>query len=538
MKPQIRQILFRSICVICVICGFAQSQTLSDKSATATITGKVTIKGEGVAGIVVGLNNLIQDEVRSSRNRTTTDEDGNYRLTNIQPGRYEVIVASPTHVPTPGTNTRKPLIINKGETVENIDFALVRGGVITGRVTDSEGRPVIEIEVSISPVEMTYNPTMRSGVLTDDRGVYRAFGLPPGKYKVFAGHEDRNTFGNSWLRASLKLTYHPAVSDASQAPIIEVTEDSETANVDITMGRGSVKYTASGRIVDGETGKPLGGVRYGIYRFEGKGGSSTSGQMANSEGEFRVPNLTPGKYAVTAQSASDGDWQVEPVYFEVVDEDVTGLIVKTSKGGSASGVIVLEGGDSRAIPNPEKTIISAQVMFDRQFREGFRRGKVNADGSFRIDGLPAGRLSLYFSSVDNRFQLVRVERDGIPQAQGMEIKNLEQVTGLRVVVSYANGTIRGVIKFPTGSLPAEARLSAMLKRTGDDPNNSFINAAEVDSRGQFIFERVLPGNYEVTATVYYPGPPTGPTPKIPPATQQVVVTNGNVSNVTLTLTPE
>ena len=516
---------------------FAQSQTASDKSATATITGKVTIKGEGVAGIVVGLNNLIQDEVRPSRNRTTTDDDGKYRLTNVQPGRYEIIVASPTHVPTPGTNTRKPLIINKGETVENIDFALVRGGVITGRVTDSDGRPVIEIEVSFSPVEMTYNPPMRSGVLTDDRGVYRAFGLPPGKYKVFAGHEDRNTFGNSWIRASLRQTYHPAVSDALQADIIEVTEGSETANVDITMGRGKVRYTASGRIVDGETGRPLGGVRYGIYRFEGKGGSSTSGQVATSDGEFRVPNLTPGKYAVTVQPES-GDWQAEPVYFEVVDEDVTGLIVQSSKGGSASGVIVLEGGDTRVIPNPEKTFISAQVMFDRQFREGFRRGKVNADGSFRIDGLPAGRLNLYFSSVDNRFQLVRVERDGIPQAQGMEIKEREQVTGLRVVVSYANGTIRGVVKFPTGLLPAEARLSAMLKRIGDDPGISFVNGAEVDSRGQFIFEGVLPGNYEVTATVYYPGPPTGPTPRIPQATQQVVVTNGNVSNVTLTLTPE
>jgi len=32
--------------------------------------------------------------------------------------------------------------IAEGETVEEIDFTLVRGGVITGRVTDVDGTPL------------------------------------------------------------------------------------------------------------------------------------------------------------------------------------------------------------------------------------------------------------------------------------------------------------------------------------------------------------------------------------------------------------
>jgi hypothetical protein len=107
----------------------AQSQSAVDKAATSTISGKVTVAGKGVSGVVVGLiiSDHFRSNVRRTRFRATTDEDGNYRLTSVPPGTYDVIPASPIYVASDG---RKSLVVGKNETVENIDIALERGGVM------------------------------------------------------------------------------------------------------------------------------------------------------------------------------------------------------------------------------------------------------------------------------------------------------------------------------------------------------------------------------------------------------------------------
>src|SRR5688572_1732874 len=65
----------------------ARSQSAVDKATTSTISGKVTVGGKGLPGVVVGL--VISDEYRSNfrptRFRSTTDEEGNYRIANVPP---------------------------------------------------------------------------------------------------------------------------------------------------------------------------------------------------------------------------------------------------------------------------------------------------------------------------------------------------------------------------------------------------------------------------------------------------------------------
>ena len=45
------------------------------------------------------------------------------------------------------------IVVAAGESVDGIDFALVGGGVITGRVTDSDGRPLIEERLNLIPAD-------------------------------------------------------------------------------------------------------------------------------------------------------------------------------------------------------------------------------------------------------------------------------------------------------------------------------------------------------------------------------------------------
>lgn len=517
------------IFLIFAIVTNARSQNGPEKRPGATFTGKITIKGKGAPRIAVGLL-LIDDSMhRSTRYRAITDDEGNYRITNVGPGKYRIVVVAPGFI-VPASYTDKTFLITKNETVETVDFALMRGGVITGRVTDSSGRPVIEEEISIAPVEPGQQYTGFSQQRrTDDRGIYRIIGVSPGKYRVAAGQPEHD-FG---ARAGgYSQTFHPAEADASKATIIEVTEGGVTANVDITLPDPIVYYSAFGRIIDGDTGQPLANISYGVQKFGDRFTSSlTTSAVSNKDGEFKLENLSQGKYAVFAEVPPDSDYRIDSVQFDVIDQDVTGLIVKTTRGASLSGTLVLEGIDDKTVHEKLREVrVSTYSATDTYTRTSTQSGTVNADGSFRIGGLRAGVVN--FGLGMKRLQIVRVERAGAVQPQGVEVKDREQVSGLRLIANYANASIQGVVKLDTGSLPANALAQVSVKRLGELPS-PFSNSggsAQVDAHGQFLIEELLPGTYEVMA-VYA----TDPRSNWRRATQQVVVTSGAVANVTLTI---
>ena len=508
----------------------AQSQSAVDKTQNSSISGKVTFKGKGISGIAVGLQ--IRETMRSenTRLRAVTDDEGKYRIANVPPGSYDVIVSAVLYV---ATTTRQSLIVGKSEAVENVDFALTRGGVITGKVTDSEGRPLIEEEVQIVAANKD-SANFSQSIRTDDRGIYRAFAIPPGKYTVYAGKEEYNSFGGPWDRAGYQRAFYSDGPDAAKPTAIEVSEGSEATNIDITLTRSLVKYSAYGRVVDGETGQPMPNVRYGAQMFvnENNSYSSTYGVVTNKDGEFRLDNLSPGKYAVYVEPPGDADWGAAAARFEVVDQDVEDLVVKTYKGGSASGVIVFEGGEIKTI---QASLAKAQIYAHVSTQPGRRSNSatVKPDGSFQLRGLGGGLLQLWIS-LPERVQIVRIERDGVAYSRGVPIKEHEHITGLRIVLNRADGTIRGVVKLETGAPPAGAQFYVSLKRLGEDNSYSTYEGVQVDARGQFMASGLLPGTYELNAAIAS-GEVNSRTPR---ATQQVVVSNGSVTNVELTLQPQ
>jgi protocatechuate 3,4-dioxygenase beta subunit len=340
--------------IACILLIFAvvidaRSQSGPEKRQGATFSGKVTIKGKGAPGITVGLIRIEESSQQPTGQRALTDDQGNYRITNVGPGKYVLTVAAPGLIPASGSDGNKTFLISKSEAVENVDFALARGGVITGKVTDTGGRPLIEEYISLVPVDYGNGSFryMPSNTRTDDRGIYRLFGVPPGKYRIAAGQE--NNFGSRG--GGYRRVFHPAAEEASQATIIEVSEGSEATDVDITLPELIVNYSAYGRIIDGDTGQPVANVSYGVQKYlsEGSTVSLSTGAFSSKDGEFKFDNLSPGKYAVFVEVPPNSDWRSDYLRFEVIDQDVTGLIVKTTKGASASGVIVLEGTDDKTI---------------------------------------------------------------------------------------------------------------------------------------------------------------------------------------------
>src|ERR1041385_9234310 len=143
----------------------AQTQTTSEKVATASISGKVTIKDKAAAGVVVVANE--PNEGRNwmrGRYRTKTDQTGSYRIANLPAGTYEISAVTPSLVPQ---NELNSLVISEGDSIEDVNLSLAPGGVITGKITDAEGQRIIGLSVSVMPSDNQL--PMRMGLMMMER---------------------------------------------------------------------------------------------------------------------------------------------------------------------------------------------------------------------------------------------------------------------------------------------------------------------------------------------------------------------------------
>lgn len=522
---------------------FAQSTAPTGKLPRGTISGRVTIKDKAAAGIVVGVRKANRSSPFTNEpfTKTNTDQDGNYRITNLPAGSYEVVPSAPAFVLGGVTNIkRKNVIIGEDETIEDINFALVRGGVITGRVTDGDGRPAIQQGVQLYRIEIgTAQPqgqqqlSAAHATTTDDRGIYRAYGLTPGRYKVAAGKGEEPFQGpGAPSRFIYAQVFYPDATDQGKATILEVTEGSEVKDIDIVLGRALQTFSVSGRVVD-DKNVPVPNLRFGLQRGSGEGLEFVNSMgLSNSQGDFIVEGLIPGKYGIYLFPSPNDEMRLQDVGFDIVDQDLSGITIKLSRGGSLSGSVVIETEDKSALANLSKLHLRAFVAMGTGFG-GMSQSPVSPDGSFRLPGLPGGTINVFLSSSSGMsslpgYQITRIERDGVALPRNIELKEGEDLTGLRIVVAYGTAVVRGVVKLENGTLPEGARIFVRLTKPGD--NTSFGRPASADARGQFVLEGVAPGHYELSAQLFTPGTTVTKTAK-----RDVTVVDGVTTETVITL---
>jgi len=472
--------------------------------------------------------------------RARTDRSGKYRINGLAAGRYSITATAPGF----GLFNDLPhqvLKINEGENVENLDFELKRGGAITGRVTDSNNRPLVGVKVGLmrsyeggrAAPPAIFTPQMGS---TDERGIYRFYGLPEGRYLVNVG--DSPALGSLVMRrpsnSYLPRTFHPNVTEQSKAKVIEVSEGSEISDIDIAVTEARKTYNIYGRVVSAESGEPVAGVElscgYLSENLPGVRGITNwgpPGQYSDAKGEFRLQGLLPGKIMLYARLGLGSEVYSEVEALEIRESDIHEVEIKVRQGGSISGVIVIEGTSDPALLSKvsELELLSA-VITKELGPPTLSRTPANTDGSFRIKGLRPGkvRISMGQHSTSRRFSVLRIERDGVAMSEYdlIEIGQGENISGLRVVVGYAGSAIQGEVKIVGGTLPANQSLYVNAKYLGDPRSIPIL--AETDARRRFVFENLLPGEYELTISpIHGPQVETPFSTAIPRVRQRVVV---------------
>jgi protocatechuate 3,4-dioxygenase beta subunit len=528
--------------------AFCLAQTPAKEPAS--VSGHVTIAGKSAAGVTVVATASSTFFDAKTVAKATTDDEGNYKLTGLAPGPLKIFPLSKAFiVKTTGDEYKRPeqsINVGEGEAATKVDFELVRGGVVTGRITDADGRPVIGERVAVVleghsglGAQMAMLEGHRN--LTDDRGIYRIYGLGPGNYKVSVGQaaSDGGVTVMGMGGSQYVKTFYPGVQEEAKAALIEVKEGSEAKSIDIMVNKPGSGFAVAGRVIDADSGQPVPNLYIGHSSVDEEGhvmsGMNFTGSQSDANGKFRMEGLRPGRYAVyTFAVQTDNTSYSEPVPFEITNGDVTGIEVKIRRGASLSGVAALEN-SADAAPGVLQTLSLYAYSERKGGAPSFSRGGIAADGSFQFGGLAPGKVRIGvtgFPSPPKGLTLERTELDGVEQKEGIEVTAGQKLSGVRLVFSYGTGSVRGEVKVE-GEL-APVLVQVVIRSATGDPRG-FTRTTSLDERYHFVVENIPPGSYELVVQIrkgLRDDESVGPVELLK---QVVTVTNGAEVKVNLTV---
>jgi protocatechuate 3,4-dioxygenase beta subunit len=330
-----------------------------------------------------------------------TDDEGAFAFRDLPPGRYALTASRPGFVRmTYGARRHdRPGIavaVSDGQTVAGLKLLLPRGGVITGLVTDSRGRParganVLALQPGLQNFERTLAPARTAQAagaqitaVTDERGEYRLFGLPAGLYAVQARGR---VVGNP--RTTLQsVFFHPSTVDPDEAAMVSVRPAEERQGIDIMLGE-----VPTAEIRGTVTGAPPGAP--GAYLFLVPGGSSLTNVTADAAGRFAFTSVPPGDYTVAARLPNSTSKPTEALWgrtaVSVHGQNLEGLFIGLRPGTSIGGRLNIEGA---GVTGADLKGLGLILRSQPPWRSEVLEARVAADGRFVIDAVTPGRYRM------------------------------------------------------------------------------------------------------------------------------------------------
>jgi len=374
---------------------------------TATISGKVFVDGPTKQPARRVRVTLTDPSRIFPGQTTTTDDAGAFAFQNLPAGRFEIQAFKAGYLRGSygaGRPERAgtPIVIKAGEAIGNLAVTIARGGVITGVVRDVRGKPIPGVAVRV--LKFGFNgltgerslgsPSGGSSPTTDDRGEYRAYGLPPGSYLVLAtpggsgragdpSVNDIRPLTSAELQQALRAArgagpnatpaplpptstaarvnyapvFHPGVTDIAAAATVSLGLSEERGGADITI-QFVPTATISGRITDPSGVLPQ-TLRITLApagpNTEMLAGAGIRGAVATPrpDGTYVFGGVAPGTYTVKANSGPAGGgrglavpstapsmWAAATIAVSGQDLDVP---LTLQRGVSINGRVVFEG---------------------------------------------------------------------------------------------------------------------------------------------------------------------------------------------------
>jgi len=517
----------------------------SARAATATpastgrLSGRV-VTGDGGRPVKRARVFISAAELPGGRGMLT-DDNGAFDFSDLPAGRYTITASKNGFIQLSYGQRRPlqagtPLQLLDGQQLRGLDFALPRGGVISGRVSDEtgDGMPGVAVQVMRYAYQQGNRQLVPAGQgQTDDRGVYRVWGLNPGDYYVSAvarpdgfaggraaanavadltGRGGRGGRGNGRGAGGASAgdeqdqlmyapTYYPGVGSAAEARPVTLGVSQELVGIDFNL---QLVLTArvSGHVENGDGSW----TAQGNVNLTPQGGSrinagNNMGGRIGWDGQFSIANVPPGSYTLRARN-NDRD---TPLYasqpLSVGSGDVGNVVVVLQKGGSLSGSLVFQPG-STAAPND-----LTQVRVVAQSTDPFDNigptpnSRVNKDGTFTLDGVSVGDHLIRAAGGGGMrgWNLKSVAVDGRDVTDTpISIRSNQRINNVVVTFTDKVNEINGSVTDVQGNAVTEYTVLAFSTNASVwRPNSRQIATARPDQTGMFKIRNLPAGDYYV-----------------------------------------
>jgi protocatechuate 3,4-dioxygenase beta subunit len=521
--------------------------------AARTIRGRVVDEaGQPIANAQVWMTTY---GARFRNTTTETDADGNFTFENVSPGVYMLQSNAPTYAPPAPSNTPRALY-RPGDTAL---LQMIKGGVITGKVTDQNGEPLVEISVHAVRVRDLDNKTtdaeqvsisdLLKTTMTDDRGIYRIYGLLPGVYVVQA--DGRGLFSQSVSAfADNAPTFYPS-SPRDTAQEVVVRGGQETSGIDIWF-RGEKGHSIGGKVIAANVAGRIDSVTIWLRESATRAAQAITNiyPFVEKSGKFAFDGVGDGEYEIVVTGYDNSSRrEVAAASQKVIvrGADISGLTINLAPIPTIAGRVLIVRDEqvektlktkNAACPQPKpsafvETIITArasQIKDDGNAKQEASRRQIVRDavpdkrGEFTLNNMEAGEYRLSVNVRDESLWVRRLARTierktsngktAQTQTQTIDLARErialnagEQITNVFAELAAGAAALRGRIvkdakddESKDGSrssftVPAGARvyLAPMEKERADDALR--YAAARVRDDNSFTFAHLAPGKY-------------------------------------------
>lgn len=498
--------------------------TQAPPPASARIAGIVT-KEPGSEAVKKAVIELIAESQAEGGNYTAlTVADGSFQIEAIIPGRYHLFVERTGYLEVEKRRPRvegRVLTLSAGQELKDLAIHLQAAAVVTGRVTDEDGDPMADAQVSVLRQTFLSGHSRWEQVgaeRTNDLGDYRVAGLAAGNYFVsvapppdFKSLIDSSGYADSprgpasdKVPTSYQTTYYPGTRDRSEAVPIRLRPGDEFP-VNFSLAP-SPTMTVRGSVV----GLPPGATA-SIMLQSHDANMILSGAEMRKDGTFEVRDVSPGAYTIVA-TVEDAPvpmsaWQS----LQVSSGSLEGIRLVPQPGVTVGGHVRFTASAAQSANGPfdlgqlflnlRPADRDNEMPDTSSINEGFSSlAHVNANGNVEWQNVPVGRyyVELGANASANSEWFLKSAVSGSFDVNEAGITVGGTTATLDLVVSANGAIVEGVATDSKGEPVAGALVVAVPEPRLRSRTDRFRNV-HADQTGRFSLCGLPPGNYTVFA---------------------------------------
>jgi hypothetical protein len=487
----------------------APVQAAPPAAGTAQISGVIKSSSDdsavGRARVIAASDALPEARV------TISAADGKYALTELPAGSYTVTVTRTGYAPqvyaTGRATVSTPIVVANAQHVANVDFALVPGGFIAGRILDEDGTPFAgaEVDALVTRSEKGSDSLFSvSTAQTDDRGEFRLFGLVPGQYYISAGDPAFRAVSTPKGVVRYSPTYFPGVAFADEARPVVLPGAGQAPRVEFRLKLVPPARVA-GRLLTPDN-RPMLSAAIIMSPREGQGVPMVPPEDPQllPDGVFSFGQVVPGNYQIRArgQTDADGTSLFAAYSLQVQGRNIENIQMTLRPGAVLNGWLTVESRHGTKPPPLSLIRVGAPFVDGNSFGESLT-GNVLPDGTFALRGLMPGAHQLVVDGLPPPWVLKSVLYRGtdITDRQ-FRVDERENVRDVRVTITDRMGQVSGVVQ-NARNLPVANSGVLIFPSTPTFwmRTNRRMRIAYTDREGRFAVPGLPAGEYLAVASL-------------------------------------